>query len=88
MSSSKKIYQRREFAAGVYLSEAPSPPMTPLPPPLHSVHVYTAYLLFINTGKGGDGGGGCSPERSLEGQQFTMLGRKYQHDWLYKLFKL
>jgi hypothetical protein len=31
-------------------------------------------------------GGGVwrvEPERRLEGQQFTKLGRKYQHDWLY-----
>jgi len=23
------------------------------------------------------------PERSIDGQQFTKVGRKYQHDWLY-----
>ncbi len=28
-------------------------------------------------------GGGDEPERRLEGPQFTKLGRKYQHDWLY-----
>jgi hypothetical protein len=28
MSSTKKIYLQSDFAAGVYLSEAPSPPMT------------------------------------------------------------
>ncbi len=34
-----------DFAAGVYLSEAPSPFMTPCsPPPLHTVYVYTVYL--------------------------------------------
>jgi hypothetical protein len=36
-------------------------------------HVYT---LHIHTGMGGGG----EPERKLEGQQFTKLGRKYQHD--------
>jgi hypothetical protein len=33
-------------------------------------------------GKGGRGGEG-KPERRLEGQKFTKLGRKYQHDLLY-----
>ncbi len=28
-------------------------------------------------------GGRVEPERRLEGQQFTKLGRKYHHDWLY-----
>jgi hypothetical protein len=28
-------------------------------------------------------GGRIELERRLEGQQFTKLGRKYQHDWLY-----
>jgi hypothetical protein len=54
----------------VYLSEAqnPIPPLLP----------YT----FIHTGKGG-GGGRVEPERRVEGQQFTKLGRKYHHDLLY-----
>jgi hypothetical protein len=66
-----------DFAAGVYLSEAPSPPMTPYPPPytLYSVYVYTVYLFTQGGRKGGD-----EPERRLEGQQFTKLGQKYQHD--------
>jgi hypothetical protein len=29
---------------------------------------------------GGLGGGRVEPERRLAGQQFTKLGRKYQHD--------
>jgi hypothetical protein len=28
----------------------------------------------------GRGGGGVEPERRLEGQQFTKLGRKYKHN--------
>ncbi len=55
MSSSKIIHLLRDFAAGVYLSEAPSPPMTPHHPPLHTVYVYTCIVL-IHTGKGGKGG--------------------------------
>ena len=39
MSSSKKIYLKRDFAAGVFLSETPSPPTRP--PPLHTLYVYT-----------------------------------------------
>ncbi len=50
MSSSKNIYLKRDFAAGVYLSEAPSPPKTQSPPPLHNVYVYT----YSHRGGGGD----------------------------------
>ncbi len=50
MSSSKKIDLQRYFAAGVYLSEAPSPPMTPYT--LYSVRVY---CIHIHAGKGGGG---------------------------------
>jgi hypothetical protein len=47
------------------------------PPPLHTVYVYTWYSILIHAGKGRDEGGGrVEPERRLEGQQFTKLGRK------------
>ncbi len=36
-SLQKKNYMKRDFVAGDYLSEAPSPPMTPYPP--HTVHI-------------------------------------------------
>jgi hypothetical protein len=36
--------------------------------------------INIHTGKMVTGGGTVEPERSLEGQQFTKLGRKFQHD--------
>ncbi len=70
MLSSKKIDM--EFAAGDYLSEA----QNPIPPPLHSVYANTV-LLFT---QGGGEEGRVEPERRLEGQQVTKLGRKYQHD--------
>jgi hypothetical protein len=70
MSSSKKFDLSRDFAAGVYLSEAQNP--IPAPTPLHTVYVFTVYV-FIHTGKGG--GGRVEPERRLKGQQFTKLGR-------------
>ncbi len=45
------------------------------------LNVYKFRLcILIHTGKGG---GEIEPERRLEGQQFTKLGQKYQHDWLY-----
>jgi hypothetical protein len=44
MSSSKKIYLKRDFAADDYLSDTPPPP-----PPTVYLHV------LIHTGKGGEG---------------------------------
>jgi len=70
MSSSNKI----DFAAGVYLSDAQNPP-----PPL--THYINAYKILIHTGKWRRGR--VEPERRGEEQQFTKLGRKYQHDWQY-----
>ena len=72
MSSSQKIDLQRDFAAGVYLSEAQNP-MTP--PPTQCIRVNS---ILIHTGRGL--GGRVEPERRFEGQQFTTLGRKYQHD--------
>jgi hypothetical protein len=69
MLSSKKIDLQKDFAADVYLSEALSQ-HTP-PSPSHTLSVF-----IVVTGKGG---GRVEPVRRLEGQQFTKLGRKYQH---------
>jgi hypothetical protein len=68
MSSSKKILVKA-LAAGVYLSEAQSP----IPSP--TKRLYTTIYLFTQ-----EVGGRVEPERRLERQQFTKLGRKYQHD--------
>jgi hypothetical protein len=46
-----------------------------------TVLIYRPHPVLIQTGKGG--GETVEPERTLEGQQFTKLGRKYQHDLLY-----
>ncbi len=70
MSSAKKTDFWRDFAAGVYLSEAQNPIS---PPPLLTVYVYM----------GMGGGGRDEPEGRLKGQKFTKLGRKYQHNWQY-----
>jgi hypothetical protein len=48
------------------------------PPPSHTLPVY-AVLWHREGGRGRR----VVPERRLEGEQFTKLGRKYQHDWLY-----
>jgi hypothetical protein len=70
MSSSKKI----NFAAGVFLSDAQKP--IPSPPP-YTLHTCT---LYTYSRENWVGGGESEPERRLEEQQFTRLGRKYQHD--------
>ncbi len=64
------------IAAGVLFDWGPHPSYDPILPPLHTAYVYTVYLF---TGKGG----GEFNQRERERQQFTKLGRKYQHDWLY-----
>ncbi len=72
MSASKTIVMERDFAAGVYLSEAQSPI------PLRPYTMYTGIQVYLFTL--GRGGGRVEPERRLEGQQFTYLGRKCQHN--------
>jgi hypothetical protein len=74
MSSSKKT----DLCLSVW---GPEPHMPP--PPLLLTYVYTS--IITHTGKGGEGGGGggIEPEAKVKGAQFTKLGRKYQHDWLY-----
>jgi hypothetical protein len=51
--------------------------LDPHTPPL--THCICIYSTLIHTGKGGSEGR-VKPERRGEGQQFTKLGRKYQHD--------
>jgi len=50
-------------------------PNTPAP----LTHFILVYSILIHTGKG-RGRGARELERRLEGQQFTDLGRTYQHD--------
>ncbi len=62
-----------DFAAGVCLSKAPSPPMNPQPPPPPStVYMYTIYIFTQ-----GRGAGRVEPVIRLEGQKFTKLDIKY-----------
>jgi hypothetical protein len=49
------------------------------PPPYT---LYTCIKVYLFT-KGKGEVGRVEPERRLDGQQFTKLGRKYKHDWLY-----
>ncbi len=72
---------------GRYLSVWGPEPHTPPPPPYT---LYTVRVYNIGVTGGGMRGGGVRGELNqreawrLEGQQqFTKLGRKYQHDWLY-----
>ncbi len=64
----KKNWPVRDFAAGVYLSEA----KIPIPPP--------PYTLYASTYSHREGGR-VEPERRLEEQQLTKLGWKIQ-TWL------
>jgi hypothetical protein len=49
----KKITCKGTLWQVFYPSEAPSPPMTPYFPPLHTVYVYTVYLFTRGRGEGG-----------------------------------
>ncbi len=62
--------------AGDYLSGAQNPIRLH---PLHNVLYTCIQSTNIHTGQWG---GGVEPERKLEGQKSTKLGRKYQHDRL------
>ncbi len=68
--SSAKNYLYRDFAAGVYLSEA----QNPIPPTL--THCMRLYNLLFHIGKEGMDGGELN-QREGERLQFTKLGRKY-----------
>jgi hypothetical protein len=50
----RHLQKFRDFAASFYLSEAPSPPMTPYPPP-PVTHCMRVYSVRIHTGKGEGG---------------------------------
>ncbi len=52
MSSSIKTDLYRAFAAGVYLSEAPSYPMIPYPPPPYTLHTCILYTYSHKEGGG------------------------------------
>ncbi len=67
MSSPKIIDLYRDFAA-VFICLRPRTPST-----------LRVYSILIHIGKGWDVGR-VDPVRRLEGEQFTKLGRNYQHD--------
>jgi hypothetical protein len=52
--------------------------INPNPPPTPLSNTLTVYTVLRHRERGR-----VEPERRLEGQLFTKLGRKYQHDWLY-----
>jgi hypothetical protein len=64
------------MSLSVYLSEAPSPPVTLIPPSLHTVYVYTVYLFT-------QGRGGELTKDKVRGAIVHKGGQKYQHDWLF-----
>ncbi len=59
----------------------PLPILWPHTPLTHCILAYCILITYthLHTEKGGSD----EPERRLKGQQFTKLGQKYQHDWLY-----
>ncbi len=57
-------------------------PGTSIPPPLPlCIRVYSTVQYAYSHREGG--GGVVEPKSRLEGQLFTKLGRKCQHDWMY-----
>jgi hypothetical protein len=81
MSSSKKIKKLTcKWTLRQCSSVGGPEPYPPPPPHTHCIRVYCIFYLFT---QGSGGRGRVEPERRLDGQQFTKLGRKYQHDWLY-----
>jgi hypothetical protein len=70
----KRLTCKGTLRPGVCLSEAQNPI---LPPLTHCICVQ--YTVLLSTQGKGEGGR-VEPERKLEGQQFTKLGRKYQRD--------
>jgi hypothetical protein len=85
MAFSKKLTCKGTLRQVVYLSEAPSLPMTLHPPPLHTVYVYTSYLYTY------DLYGPCvmfliradnitRAKKRLQTAIVLKAGRKYQHD--------
>jgi hypothetical protein len=60
MSSSKKINLQRDLAAGVYLPEAPSPPVTPYPPLTYCTFTCIQYTCSHREGRGGGERGNSS----------------------------
>ncbi len=75
MSSSKKFTCEGTLRM-VYLSQSPSPPMTPYPPPL--THCMPIYCILIHSGKGG----GELTREKVRGATAHEAGSKilYQHD--------
>ncbi len=73
MSSSKKIGLQRDFAAGVYLSEAKNP----VSPPLYTLYTCIQYTYIFTQGRR-RGGGGVEPKRRGKGKhrrvQIPKLG--------------
>jgi hypothetical protein len=49
----------------------------------YTLYTVRVFSILIHTRKWERGGGRVEPDRRLEGQQFTKLGLKYQHEWLY-----
>jgi hypothetical protein len=63
MASSKKIDQKRDFAAGVYLSEAQNPVAH-----THCIGVYVQYTVLVHTRKRGMGLNQREGERGNTGE--------------------
>jgi hypothetical protein len=86
MSSSKEFWPGKRLCGTCLCVWGPEPHTPPPHSLTHCIRVYVyavQYIVYLFTQ--GGGGGRVEPERTLEGQQLSKLGQKYQLVYLQSL---